>query len=65
MSSCPCVECEVPREFLLYTDKLMPPLEIRFERFEENELDSATILDRGSWSTVDIMNVSISQILIL
>ena len=32
-SSCPCVECEVPRELLLHTDQLMPPLEIRFERF--------------------------------
>ena len=42
-SSCPCVECEVPRELLLYTDKLMPALEIGFERFEENELDNATI----------------------
>ena len=39
------VECKVPRELLLYTDQLMPPLEIRFERFEENELDSATILE--------------------
>ena len=39
----PCVECEVPRELLLHTDQLMPPLEIGFERFEENELDSATI----------------------
>ena len=36
------VECEVPRELLLHTDQLMPPLEIGFERFEENELDSAT-----------------------
>ena len=42
-SSCPCVECEVPRELLLHTDQLMPPLEIGFERFEENELDNATI----------------------
>ena len=42
-SSLPCVECEVPRELLLYTDKLMPALEIGFERFEENELDNATI----------------------
>ena len=33
-----CVECEFPRELLLHTDQLMPPLEIRFERFEENEL---------------------------
>ena len=40
---CPCVECEVPRELLLHTDQLMPPLEIGFERFEENELDNATI----------------------
>ena len=42
-SSSPCIECEIPRELLLYTRKLMPPLEIRFERFEENELDNATI----------------------
>ena len=35
-SSCPCVECEAPRELLLHRDKLIPPLEIRFERFEEN-----------------------------
>ena len=35
-SSRPCVECEVPRELLLHRDQLMPPLEIRFERFEEN-----------------------------
>ena len=35
-SSCPCVECEVPRELLLDIDPLMPPLEIGFERFEEN-----------------------------
>ena len=35
-SSCPCVVCEVPRELLLHTDHLMPPLEIGFERFEEN-----------------------------
>ena len=40
-----CVECEVPRELLLHTDQLMPPLEIGFERFEENELDNATILE--------------------
>ena len=42
-SSCPCVEYEVPRKLLLHTDQLMPPLEIGFERFEENELDNATI----------------------
>ena len=38
-----CLECEVPRELLLHTDQLMPPLEIGFERFEKNELDHATI----------------------
>ena len=37
------IECKVPRELLLHTDQLMPPLEIGFERFEENELDNATI----------------------
>ena len=31
-----CVECKVPRELLLHTDQLLPPLEIRFERLEEN-----------------------------
>ena len=45
-SSCPCIECEVPRELLLHTDQLMPPLEIEFDRFEENKLDSATILEQ-------------------
>ena len=38
-SSRPCVECEIPRDLLLHRDHLMPPLEIGFERFEENELD--------------------------
>ena len=42
-SSRPCVECEVSKELLLHTDQLMPLLEIGFERFEENELDNATI----------------------
>ena len=37
-SSCPCIECEVPRELLLHTDQLMPPLEIGFEKFEDNIL---------------------------
>ena len=37
-SSCLCVEWEIPRELLLHKDQLMPPLEIRFERFEENKL---------------------------
>ena len=31
-----CVKSEVPRELLLHRDQLMPPLEIGFERFEEN-----------------------------
>ena len=35
-SSCLCVEREVPRELLLHREQLMPPLEIVFERFEEN-----------------------------
>ena len=42
----PCVEYEVPRELLLHTDQLMPPLEIELERFKENELDNATILEQ-------------------
>ena len=41
MSSYPCIECVVPREFLLHTDQLMSTLEIGFKRFKENELDSA------------------------
>ena len=32
-SSCPCVECEAPRELLLHRDKLMPPLEINLRGF--------------------------------
>ena len=63
-SSRPCVECEVPRELLLHTDQLMPPLEILFERFEENELDSATIPEKESEqqnSTVDTMSVLIKR----
>ena len=37
-SSCPCVESDVivPRDLLLHRDQLMPPIEIGFERFEEN-----------------------------
>ena len=35
-SSRPCVEYEVPRELLLHRDQLMTPLEMGFERFEEN-----------------------------
>ena len=35
-SSCPCLEYEVPKKLLLHRDHLMPPLEIGFERFEEN-----------------------------
>ena len=47
-SSCPCLECEFPRELLLHTDKLIPPLEIGYERFEEYKLDGATILEQMS-----------------
>ena len=35
-SSRPCVEYEVPSELLLHSDKLMSPLEIGFEKFNEN-----------------------------
>ena len=57
-SSYPCVECEVPRELLLHTDQLMPPLEIGFERFEENELDSAIIPEQPECrSTVVTLSV--------
>ena len=44
-SPCVCVEWEVPREFLLHRDQLIPPLEIGFERFEEKKMDHATILE--------------------
>ena len=47
-SSRPCVECEVSRELLLNTYQLIPPLEFGYKRFEENELDSATILEQES-----------------
>ena len=57
-----CVECKVPRELLLHTDQLIPSLEIGFERFEENELDHATIPEQeeqqeSDQSTVDNMSV--------
>ena len=39
------VEFVVPSKLLLHRDQLMSPLEIRFERFEENELSSTTILE--------------------
>ena len=32
--------------FFYTTDQLIPPLEIRFERFEENKLDNATITEK-------------------
>ena len=35
-SSRPCVDYEVPRELLPHRDNLIPPLDIGFERFEEN-----------------------------
>ena len=35
-SSRPCVVWEVPRELPPHMDQLMPPLDIGFERFEEN-----------------------------
>ena len=56
------VECDVPRELLLHTDKLMLCLEIGLEMFEENELDSVTISEnrnssRKCRSTFDTMSV--------
>ena len=39
-SSCPCIEYEVPRELLLHRSKLIPPLVLGFERFEENKYTS-------------------------
>jgi len=62
-SSRPYVQCEVSREMLLQTDRLMPPLEIGFERFQENELDSVTNPEEwnrnsnSSRSKVDTMSV--------
>ena len=52
---------------LLHTRQLMPPLEIGFERFEENELDYETILEQEKQqqeldqSTVDIMSVWVRE----
>ena len=39
-SSCPCVEFEVPREFLLQRSELIPLAWLGFERFEENKYTS-------------------------
>ena len=39
-SSCPCVECEVPREFLLQRSELIRLAGLGFERFEENKYTS-------------------------
>ena len=39
-SSRTCVECEVPREFLLHRSELIPPPVLGFERFEENRYTS-------------------------
>ena len=39
-SSCPCVECEVLREFLLHRSELIPLPGLGFERFEENKYTS-------------------------
>ena len=36
-SSCPCLEWEVPRKLLLHRSKLIPPLVLGFERFQENK----------------------------
>ena len=38
--SLPCLEWEVPREFLLHRSELIPPPVIGFERFEENKYTS-------------------------
>ena len=42
-SSHPYTEYEVPRDIVLHRHQLIPPLEIRFEMLEENELDNAAI----------------------
>ena len=39
-SSCPYVECEVPRELLLHRSELIPPPVLGFERFDENKYTS-------------------------
>ena len=59
-SSRPCVECEVPRELLLHRDQLMPPLEIGFERFEENIWIVQQFWNR-SQSIVDTISVLIKH----
>ena len=41
-----CVEFVVPRELFLQRDRLMPFQKIGFERFEEKELDHATIPEK-------------------
>ena len=38
--SLPCLEWEVPREFLLHRSELIPPPVLGFERFEENKYTS-------------------------
>ena len=35
--SLPCLEWEVPREFLLHRSEVIPPPVLGFERFEENK----------------------------
>ena len=47
-------------------NKLMPPLEIGFERFEENEFDTATILEQRnskSNNAIDTVSVYITYIM--
>ena len=44
-SFCSCIKCEIPRELLLHTNQLMSPLEIGFEWFRENGLESAILLE--------------------
>ena len=38
--SLPCLEWEVPREFLLHRSELIPPPVLGFERFEKNKYTS-------------------------
>ena len=42
-SSRPFVEYEFPKELLLHTDHLIPPLEIGFKGLEENKWTSITL----------------------
>ena len=67
-SSHPCVECKVPRELLLHTDKLMPPLEIgdliglmrknwTMQQFWNSSNSNSSNSSNSGQSTVNTMSV--------